>query len=317
MEKERDYKFDNLRLILIFFVIFAHCLELFSNSITLDIYRVIYLFHMPVFIFLTGRFAKFDAKKIFKRLIIPYFVFQTLYEIFSDLVLNKTDLAVQYTTPYWILWFLLTIIIYYLLLPLLPKKESKFKYLAIGISFAIGLAVGFEKTIGYYLSLSRTLVFLPLFLVGYYSTDIYQDIQKIIKKPKLIGLIVSIVLIISITTVLILNKVPKQALYGSYAYSKQNGSILTRALIYIVSLAWIIFFLLVIPNKRIPFVSVLGKDTMLIYLLHGFIIKSFGLLKVFRFNNSINILISVALSIGIIILFGNKYIVKLFSKITK
>lgn len=317
MEKERNYTFDNLRLILIFFVVFAHFLELIPGAVSSNVYKVIYMFHMPAFIFLTGRYAKFDIKKIIIRLVVPYIIFQTLYEIFLDLVLNHTDLSIQYMTPYWILWFLLTIIVYYLLLPLLPKKDSKFKYLIIGISFVVGLAVGFEKTIGYYLSLSRTFVFLPFFLVGYYSTEISQDIIKIIKRPKLIGLITSSILIISLTIILIISDVSKHALYASFAYSSSDGSILTRFLIYIVSLFWIVFLTLVIPNKKLPFVSVLGKDTMLIYLFHGFIVKLLGTLNIFKFHQAINILISISLSIGIIVLFGNKYIVKVFQKITK
>ena len=317
MEKERNYTFDNLRLILIFFVIFAHFLELIPNSVISNIYKTIYMFHMPAFIFLTGRFAKFDIKKILKRLVIPYIVFQTLYEIFSDLVIKRTNLSIQYTTPYWILWFLLTIFIYHLLIPLLPKKESKFKYLIIALAFVVGLVVGFEKTIGYYFSLSRTIVFFPFFLVGYYSEEISQDIKRIIKKPKLIGYIVSIVLIVSITVILIIYDVPKHALYGSYAYSSTDGSILNRLLIYIVALSWIVFLCLLIPNKKIPFVTVLGKDTFLIYLLHGFIVKLLGTLDIFKFNQAINILIIISLCIGIIVLFGNKFIVKAFAKITK
>ena len=58
----------------------------------------------------------YDVKKILKRLVIPYIVFQTLYEIFSDLVIKRTNLSIQYTTPYWILWFLLAIFIYHLLI---------------------------------------------------------------------------------------------------------------------------------------------------------------------------------------------------------
>ncbi|MCQ2087569.1 MAG: acyltransferase family protein [Bacilli bacterium] len=317
MEQERDFRFDNLRLILIFFVVFGHFLELVSGSVALNIYKIIYMFHMPVFVFLAGRFAKFDIKKIGKRLIVPYIIFQIGYEVFSDLVLKHTDLSVQFTTPYWLLWFLLAIIFYYLLIPVLPKKESKLKYLVIGLAFIVGLLAGFEKTIGYYLSLSRVLVFFPMFLIGYYSKDISQDIEKIIKRPKLIGLIVSIVLIISITTVLLIIDVPKHALYGSYAYSSTNGSIWIRLLLYIVSLSWITLLCLIIPNKRIPFISVIGQDTMLIYLLHGFIVKYLETLNLFKFNQAVNILISLALSIGIVVLFGNKFVVKVFAKITK
>ena len=317
MEQERDFRFDNLRLILIFFVVFAHFLELFNNEITLSIYKVIYMFHMPAFIFLTGRFAKFDIRKILKRLLIPYIIFQTLFELFSSVFIKGADISIQYTTPYWILWFLLAIIVYYLLIPTLPKKDSKFKYVIISVSLLVGLLVGFEKTIGYYFSLSRIFVFFPMFLIGYYSKEISQDIEKIIKRPKLVGLIASVIMIVAITTILLLIDVPKHVLYGSYPYSSNVDSIWIRILFYIVSLSWIIFLCLIIPNKKVPFVSVLGRDTMLIYLLHGFFIKYLESLDMFKFNPFINVLICLALSIGIIVLFGNKFVVRAFARLTK
>ena len=56
--KERDYGFDNSKLILIILVVFAHLLEISTKNYgaKCDIYRVIYSFHMPAFVFLTGYF---------------------------------------------------------------------------------------------------------------------------------------------------------------------------------------------------------------------------------------------------------------------
>ncbi|MBQ1954388.1 MAG: acyltransferase family protein, partial [Clostridia bacterium] len=51
----RDYSLDNIRFILIFSVVFAHFLEVcapFEGD--WKIYKFIYSFHMPVFIFLFG-----------------------------------------------------------------------------------------------------------------------------------------------------------------------------------------------------------------------------------------------------------------------
>lgn len=50
--KERDYGFDNSKLILIILVVFAHLLEISTKNYgpNNDIYRVIYSFHMPAFV---------------------------------------------------------------------------------------------------------------------------------------------------------------------------------------------------------------------------------------------------------------------------
>ena len=80
MIKQRLYRFDNIKFILIFLVVFGHMLEFtpgYTN--THDIYRIIYSFHMPVFIFVSGYFARFSPRKILTTYIWPYILLQTLY----------------------------------------------------------------------------------------------------------------------------------------------------------------------------------------------------------------------------------------------
>ena len=51
---ERNYRIDNIRFILIFLVVFGHLLGIMTGSKADLLYRFIYSFHMPVFIFITG-----------------------------------------------------------------------------------------------------------------------------------------------------------------------------------------------------------------------------------------------------------------------
>ena len=113
----RDHQFDNIRLILIFFVIFGHLIEYFAAGGIL--YRWIYSFHMPVFIFVSGYFAKFDPKKIVCNILVPYVLLQILYTAFDRLLYGNAPFRLQFTTPYWLLWYLLSLFCYYLLLPLI------------------------------------------------------------------------------------------------------------------------------------------------------------------------------------------------------
>jgi fucose 4-O-acetylase-like acetyltransferase len=57
----RNYKIDNIKAFLIILVVFGHMLELVNMG---GLYRLIYTIHMPVFVFVSGYFAKFNAKKI-------------------------------------------------------------------------------------------------------------------------------------------------------------------------------------------------------------------------------------------------------------
>ena len=63
MTKERDYFFDNLKAVLIFLVVLGHfLLPIHGKSVLVIIKRLIYVFHMPLFVFVSGYFSK----KIYK-----------------------------------------------------------------------------------------------------------------------------------------------------------------------------------------------------------------------------------------------------------
>lgn len=124
----RNYQMDNLKCLLIFSVVFGHMLELFmgKNSPERVLYLVIYSFHMPLFAFVSGVFARYNPVKIKNNMIYPYLIFQTLYLLFSNRILEK-DADVQYTTPYWLLWYLFAIIVWNLVLPLVQVEGMKKK----------------------------------------------------------------------------------------------------------------------------------------------------------------------------------------------
>ena len=162
----RDHQFDNIRLILIFFVIFGHLIEYFSAGGIL--YRWIYSFHMPVFIFVSGYFAKFDPKKIVCNILVPYVLLQILYTAFDRLLYGNAPFRLQFTTPYWLLWYLLSLFCYYLLLPLIDTDRAAVQLFVFLACVALALLSGFGQGFGYFLSLSRTFVFLPFFVGGFY-----------------------------------------------------------------------------------------------------------------------------------------------------
>ena len=114
--KYRCYAFDNLKCFLIYCVVFGHMLILVPEdniklSLIKDVtYYIIYSFHMPAFIFISGFFSKFSLKKILK-LIGYYVLFQVIYYLFEVHILGNS-LKFQLHSPYYVFWYLLTLSCY-------------------------------------------------------------------------------------------------------------------------------------------------------------------------------------------------------------
>lgn len=120
--------------------------------------------------FCIGFFMHFDRKRIVNSLIYPYILFQILYLVFDAMVINHNPaiLNIQFTTPYWLLWYLLVMIFYYLLLPFMEGMNCM---LLLVSGTALSLLSGFDQSIGYYLSLSRFLRFCLILYWVQYGND--------------------------------------------------------------------------------------------------------------------------------------------------
>lgn len=307
---EREYQYDNIKFFLIFLVVFGHLLEYISGSICNNIYRIIYTFHMPVFIFITGYFAKFNKKKIIFQLFIPYLLLQTIYIIYDCKYISHTNISFQFVTPYWILWFLLTLIYYYLLIPLIDTDKTINKILFILGSIVISLFASATKNIGYYASLLRFFTFLPYFVLGYYFKK--SKLKEYFNNNKIrwiTGLLATLFVLLSSLYIIFNTKYTKYILYGSFSYNDAYYNMGMKAFLLILGLAWVIFFITIFPKKKLPFISYIGTNTFYIFILHGFIIKYLGvILKIFIYSEAINIFYAAAIALLLIIALGNKII---------
>ena len=70
--KTREYQWDNLRFLLISLVVLGHLWEIMGQAPYKDVvYRIIYSFHMPAFLFLSGMFAKSNRNKFCVGMVLP------------------------------------------------------------------------------------------------------------------------------------------------------------------------------------------------------------------------------------------------------
>lgn len=276
--KHRDYYFDNAKFILIFFVVFGHLLRSFieDHEMVYTIYKVIYTFHMPAFILVSGFFARgFNKKgyvlKIARKLILPYFLFQLIYSVFYYFLYNKSTLTIDPLNPHWSLWFLISVFFWNVMLIGFSRISAP---VGLFFAFALGLGAGYADWITNYLSLSRTFVFFPLFLLGYHLTK--EHIRVLTKPAFKIGALISFSVVFA--GFFYYPDIDYKWLLGSKPYSEMETasitSMFTRLGFYLLSLLMVFSFLTIVPKKQYFFTD-LGKNTLYVYLLHGFFVRTF------------------------------------------
>lgn len=282
IEKKRYYYIDNIKALLIFAVVLGHLCEVMSFSGKGILYMLIYVFHMPAFAFCSGIFATFNKRKIFENLIYPYLIFQTLYVLFDHYLLKNSP-KLQYTKPYWLMWYLLAMIIWECALPLFQDISRTKKLLVILIAFALSLFVGRDENVSYVLSLSRILVLFPFFILGYYfkqssffipiSTKSCRTSKNFKFVRDFLAILVGIIIFILIKKH---NAINPKWLYDSYSYTALQYNYHIRG--YFMLCAFIItaFLFFAMPDIKIPIVTRIGEHTFPIFLLHGFCVRAFS-----------------------------------------
>ncbi|MDF2612723.1 MAG: hypothetical protein K0S71_509 [Clostridia bacterium] len=269
-QTQRNYLIDNLKVLLIFFVVLGHVIEynIQGNSFFMGLYLFIYFFHMPLFVFISGYLSKNIEKcrkGAIKGLLIPYVVFNIIWYILAYIATGELIWPVIY--PGWTLWYLISLFFWRVTL----KYVIRIKYI-IPLSIVCGLLIGAMPRGGIVLSLSRTISFLPFFLIGYYTNEANLiKVSKISKRLSLAGISAAVLLAFYLGKH---NLIDYNFLYHSQSYGfsglSNNEGILFRAAIYIGSTILSICVLNLIPRKKVFFTSV-GEKTMNIYLFHPYL----------------------------------------------
>lgn len=311
----RDDQMDNIRFLMIFFVVFGHLIETFrGNDCTDSIYRCIYTFHMPVFLFLSGYFARFKPKAAVRKILLPYIVFQCLYLAFEFFILhNKKKFNLQFTTPFWLLWYLLVLFVYTLLLPLFQTDKARVAFRNLMICIVLSLVVGFDTTIEYTLSLSRIFVFLPFFVAGHYCAVF--SVRSVINQHRRLAAVCSGGIILALEALIFFLQVPAFVFYGSLPYDRVDSNILIRLLFILCAFAWCVFFLAVVSRKRLRIITGIGQRTLPVFLLHGFLKRVIQTFKWLRGDPYINLLYAGGITIVLLLILSAPPLNKGFKKL--
>lgn len=278
LKKERDYWYDNAKAILITAVVVGHLANgIFSTSTpwVVALQKFIYVFHMPAFMIISGRFAKKridrgDWITVINKLIVPYVVLQTAMMLLYSVTGYANVSSFSYFKPLFGLWYFFTIAVYSLVSPYIVKCKW-----SLPISLIIGLAVGFLPHT-FYGGFHRIFCFYPFFLFGYYSYGCNFGFCKKIyfRVISVIAIIASGLFVLKYNSDISFELLCMNKVYEFIAKDVDitiMGAFLQNVLRY--AIGFIFFFLImgVTPSKK-TFFSYIGTNSSYVYAIHLFLI---------------------------------------------
>ena len=275
---QRIEKWDILKFFLMFFVVLGHIADCYTsdNQTMRSLYVFIYSFHMPLFIFLSGLFAKNTINnkrysKIFGYLLM-YFFSQVLFALYG--LINTGKISINLITVGGLPWYMLAVFAFMLITVALRNLKPSY---VLTISILLALVVGYDAGIRDFLAISRIIVFFPFFYLGYVTNA--DSLQKITDKKWV--KIVSVVVILIAAALVFHNSekvyILRPMFTGRNPYSTlneyQNFGALIRLLCYCVSVVLGFAFIAITPKKT-PFsiLAKFGSRTLAVYVFHYIVI---------------------------------------------
>lgn len=268
----RDAYIDNAKGILIFLVVFGHFLEKTTQwhwdyQGIKYVLTVLFMFHVPAFVFFAGLTAKVDNLSLrVLRLFIMYVLFQGAYMVFMHFYDGSG--VFSFIRPYWLVWFLLAMCFWYAMLPVF--RAIRFP---VTISVLISIFSGTFSWSGYEWTLSRVMVFLPFFVIGnLHGHAIIDFVKKRASWRVLAGVMIPV-----LGYVLYKNLIENTWLYGTFNYQWMKidyaTGVVTRLVVDAFAIISVLCFLCAVP-KRESFITAIGRNSLSVYLLHGFFVLS-------------------------------------------
>lgn len=278
---ERNRVLDAAKYILIVLVVIGHFIEptKYTSSTTCALYCLIYSFHMPLFVLISGYFYKQRSITEEIKKCIPFLEVCLLSHIGFLLIQNGLDISIKKTLFFsGPSWYLLCLVYWRLGTNLL------FRYLNVKtvLLFAIicdFLCFNFVEY-GSLFSIARAISFYPFFILGYCLKD---KLQEIIVRYKLIFLVIGMISIVFvvITASVLQFKIEFQLMnvFNLKEFTDMNVFAIFgyRYLLILCALSiGGLVLVLINSSKELQKLSVFGKTTLFIYFIQTFAFAFIG-----------------------------------------
>jgi len=278
----RDPWLDNVKYVLVTFVVMGHALPLAHLDTRLDaqLYDFIYSWHIPAFVLVTGYFSRSftwsrrHLSALVTGLLLPYLVFESVMRQ-ANIHWNDGEVAGPYLlNPGWPMWYLVATMLWRLASPVL-----RVHWLMLPLSIAASLGFGMiDAEWTDWLDLSRVVGLLPFFVFGLLVSP---DNLALLKRPWAAVAGVAVLLGVWQLAGRTDDWIGTRWLWYSYPYSavpadgvyvdNLTGAALRLGVMGVGFVAALAVMALV-PRQRHWFTA-LGSATLVVYLFHGFVIR--------------------------------------------
>ena len=276
---------DNAKLLLIVFVVIIHFLDYLTggNRLADAVYVYCNSFIMPMFLFISGVFLKYDENHKFRfdrfvfYIIVGYLMKFGIY--LFDLIAGRTPNWSWLSTPN-APWYMFATAAYLLVTFLIRNVKPS---VVLPVSLAVSLAAGFVNQIGDFMCLSKIIVFFPFFYAGFcMRPDKAQTAlkNKALKAAGVITVVLFGVFCVGFTDTAYVLRPVFASRYSYEAMDMPVYGVLFRILQYVIGALMIVGVSTFITEKRVKYFTDAGKRTLAIYFIHYFVARLFAALNI-------------------------------------
>lgn len=262
----RSIYWDNIKGFLILLVVFAHILyqlQGLSGGIDATV-DYIYMFHMPAFVFVSGYFGKGEKAGSFEKIIKLVF----LYFIFNSITLfiKYPEGYTSLVEPLYSYWYLIALIVW----RLTAHRIARFRFIYV-VLFAAALVAGFFSSIDNHFAVARIIGFYPFYMAGYLLSEDKNSglVGRKYSERSLIG-------VITLLCAALLAFVSREQLGLSGGALKMEAypepkDLLGRIALFAIAFLAIYTLRCFSPDKKIPLITLFGRNSLWIFLFHRLI----------------------------------------------
>ncbi|MCD0451176.1 acyltransferase family protein [Actinocorallia sp. API 0066] len=273
--RARDAFFDNAKYLAILLVVIGHTIVGLRAKVPAaeGLYTFLHMFHMPLFILVTGYFSRtfslngHKARRLLTNVGIPYVLFEVAYSLWEWHFNHKPHLEISLLDPIYLTWFLLALFLWRLSTPVWRQIRWP---LAVAVALSL---LAYTAPLPDDLEMHRVFGLAPFYVLGLSLRPAHFAVLRA-RRARPVG---AVVLAAGLAGAFwVRDRVDYRWFYWRDSHHELGvgnlGGTAMRLAMMVTALVLVAAFLAVVPRGRHWFTG-FGAATVSAYLLHGFVIK--------------------------------------------